>query len=174
MLNARQVERAQTDRLDHIQYLSEPVGSGKTQAVINEIRDNQEQSYIFVSPTIKLATEIKGRLDGALANDGQGENVLLTVTAPGEGVTRRIMRLIEQRPAQDHHTLVITTKAFKTVLRGERREHSRKPAEFYDLLLRVSPEPRLDIFSRENHDGFDAWGNETGKVGADAAPEAAA
>ncbi len=43
------------------------------------------------------------------------------------------------------------------------RQHSRKPAEFYDLVREVSPEPRVDIFSREPHEGFDQYGNETAK-----------
>lgn len=43
------------------------------------------------------------------------------------------------------------------------REHSRKPDEFYNLLREVSPEPRLDMFSREKRGGFDQYGNETGK-----------
>jgi N6-adenosine-specific RNA methylase IME4 len=43
------------------------------------------------------------------------------------------------------------------------REHSRKPDEFYDLVRDVSPEPRLDWFSREKRDGFDQYGNETAK-----------
>ena len=55
------------------------------------------------------------------------------------------------------------TKGFSTCFEGKRREHSRKPEEFYELVKRVSPAPRLDIFSRGNHDGFSAWGNETGK-----------
>lgn len=40
------------------------------------------------------------------------------------------------------------------------REHSRKPAEFYELVKLVSPGPRLDMFSREPHEGFEQWGNE--------------
>ena len=40
------------------------------------------------------------------------------------------------------------------------REHSRKPQEFYDLVREVSPEPRMDIFSREKHNGFEQYGNE--------------
>jgi len=41
------------------------------------------------------------------------------------------------------------------------REHSRKPDEFYDLVTEVSPEPRIDMFSREKRGGFDQYGNET-------------
>ena len=40
------------------------------------------------------------------------------------------------------------------------RGHSRKPDEFYDLVRTVSPEPRLDVFSREPHEGFDQLGDE--------------
>ncbi len=47
------------------------------------------------------------------------------------------------------------------------REHSRKPQEFYDLVKQVSPEPRRDMFSREAHDGFEQWGNETAKFTSD-------
>jgi len=57
----------------------------------------------------------------------------------------------------------LTTKGFFTCFNGGRREHSRKPDEFYDLVRRVSPEPRIDIFSREKRDGFEQYGNETGK-----------
>ncbi len=59
----------------------------------------------------------------------------------------------------------LDTKQFPTCFEGARREHSRKPAEFYELVKRVSPGPRLDCFSREVHDGFDSWGNETAKFG---------
>lgn len=43
------------------------------------------------------------------------------------------------------------------------REHSRKPGEFYNIVKQVSPEPRLDWFSREPHEGFEQYGNETAK-----------
>ncbi len=43
------------------------------------------------------------------------------------------------------------------------REPSRKPDEFYDLVREVSPGPRIDVFSREKREGFDQWGNETGR-----------
>jgi len=43
------------------------------------------------------------------------------------------------------------------------REHSRKPDEFYSLVAEVSPEPRIDVFSREKREGFEQWGNELNK-----------
>lgn len=57
----------------------------------------------------------------------------------------------------------LETKAFPTCFQAPRREHSRKPDEFYDLVKRVSPGPRIDIFSREKREGFDQFGNETEK-----------
>ncbi|MFZ2035419.1 MAG: MT-A70 family methyltransferase [Dehalococcoidales bacterium] len=45
------------------------------------------------------------------------------------------------------------------------REHSRKPEVFYDLVREASPGPRLDMFSREQHAGFDQYGNEVDKFG---------
>lgn len=52
------------------------------------------------------------------------------------------------------------TKAFNCCFDGARREHSRKPDEFYDLVRRVTDEGRVDVFSRELRDGFDQFGNE--------------
>jgi len=55
------------------------------------------------------------------------------------------------------------TKAFNVCFQAPRREHSRKPDEFYDVIRRVTAGPRIDVFSRENRDGFDVYGNEAGK-----------
>jgi N6-adenosine-specific RNA methylase IME4 len=52
-------------------------------------------------------------------------------------------------------------------IREKRREHSRKPEAFYELVKQASPGPRVDLFSRENRDGFTCWGNEAGKFNGD-------
>ncbi len=40
--------------------------------------------------------------------------------------------------------------------------HSSKPDEFYELVSEVSPGPRLELFAREDREGFEVWGNEPG------------
>lgn len=41
-----------------------------------------------------------------------------------------------------------------------RAEHSKKPDAFYDLVESVSPEPRLEMFSRRARLGWDGWGDQ--------------
>ena len=43
------------------------------------------------------------------------------------------------------------------------RQHSRKPDEFYQLISLTSPPPRIDCFSREQHEGFEQHGNEVAR-----------
>jgi hypothetical protein len=47
---------------------------------------------------------------------------------------------------------------------GPTREHSRKPDEFYQLVVdRTNGFDRCDLFSRETRPGFDGWGREHGR-----------
>lgn len=57
----------------------------------------------------------------------------------------------------------LSTKDFFCCFNGLRREHSRKPVEFDNIIKRVSPEPRLDWFARELKSGFDSIGSERGR-----------
>ena len=41
-----------------------------------------------------------------------------------------------------------------------KREHSRKPDEFYDLIEECSPGPYLELFARHSRHGWSQWGNE--------------
>jgi len=46
------------------------------------------------------------------------------------------------------------------LLREEKREHSRKPDEFVDLIEACSSGPRLEMFARGDRKGWDMWGNQ--------------
>ena len=43
---------------------------------------------------------------------------------------------------------------------AQRREHSEKPELFQDLIERMSPGPRLELFARRQRLGWTVWGNE--------------
>ena len=57
----------------------------------------------------------------------------------------------------------LDTKDFMTSFHGKRREHSRKPDEFYNTITRVTEGKRLDMFSRGKRDGWISWGAEVDK-----------
>jgi N6-adenosine-specific RNA methylase IME4 len=42
----------------------------------------------------------------------------------------------------------------------QKREHSRKPDEFYEVIEQCSPGPYLELFARHPRDGWVQWGNE--------------
>jgi N6-adenosine-specific RNA methylase IME4 len=45
-------------------------------------------------------------------------------------------------------------------LAARKREHSRKPDEFYQLIEACSPGPRLEMFARGSRPGWVSWGNQ--------------
>ena len=47
------------------------------------------------------------------------------------------------------------------LLSTRKREHSRKPDEFYDLIEECSSGPFLELFARGGRDGWDSWGNQS-------------
>ena len=46
------------------------------------------------------------------------------------------------------------------ILSTQKREHSRKPDEFYDIVEACSPGPYLELFARHPQPGWSQWGNE--------------
>ena len=47
-----------------------------------------------------------------------------------------------------------------TWFQWNRGRHSEKPDEFYAMVERCSPGPRLELFARRNRPGWTVWGNE--------------
>ena len=46
------------------------------------------------------------------------------------------------------------------LIRAMKKEHSRKPEEFIDLIEKCSNAPYLEVFARGNRDSWDMWGNQ--------------
>lgn len=47
-----------------------------------------------------------------------------------------------------------------TLFDWPRGRHSEKPDQFYELVERLSPAPRLDMYARKQRGGWSVWGNE--------------
>ena len=62
-------------------------------------------------------------------------------------------------------------RALPGLFPGIRREHSRKPDEFYAILDRACPglTRRADVFGRQSKPGWDVWGKEATKFDSEAA-----
>ncbi|BAT56697.1 adenine-specific DNA methyltransferase DmnA (plasmid) [Nostoc sp. NIES-3756] len=51
-----------------------------------------------------------------------------------------------------------------TILHAPRREHSRKPSSFFELVDNLcSNMTKLEVFARESRQGWDSWGDEVNK-----------
>lgn len=72
------------------------------------------------------------------------------------GQTEHCILAVRGRP-------VFVGGTFTTLLRGEVREHSRKPESFYELVEATSPGTKLELFSRAARPGWAAWGAEVQK-----------
>ncbi len=65
--------------------------------------------------------------------------------------------------------MFIDAKNFFCCFSAPRREHSRKPDAFYDTIRRVTGGSRIDVFSREQREGFAQYGNELTRFPSEAA-----
>lgn len=54
-------------KLETLNYLDQPVGSGKTEAIIKSITDRSDCNHLYVTPTVDLAKEIEKRMHHAFS-----------------------------------------------------------------------------------------------------------
>lgn len=58
---------------------------------------------------------------------------------------------------------ILKNKSIRDFLFSKRREHSRKPNEQYERIESMYDGPYLEMFARQQRDGWDSWGNEVNK-----------
>ena len=56
-------------------------------------------------------------------------------------------------------------------LATQKREHSRKPDELYEIIESCSPGPYLELFARHRRNGWTHWGNEVPDTASETIPE---
>ena len=118
-LNAQSCPKVKEVRLEKIHFLSNPVGSGKTQAAIKGIELNDNESHIFVSPTCKLAEEIHDRMCEDLKDSSIVQNIDLITSETvekGQPVSKKVFELIKTTPTNKAHVIIITTETFRNIL----------------------------------------------------------
>jgi len=54
-------------------------------------------------------------------------------------------------------------KSFPEIIEEKKREHSRKPDSFYELVDKICLGRKLEYFSREKRNGWDIFGNDINK-----------
>ncbi len=86
---------------------------------------------------------------------------LLTWCKPAPGVGYYLRNNTEHAVfATRGKPMVPDEKAMSTWFVWKREgAHSRKPAAFYDVVEKVSPAPRVELFCREPIFGWDSWGH---------------
>lgn len=52
---------------------------------------------------------------------------------------------------------------YRDIIRESRREHSRKPEAFYELVNKICLGRKLEYFSRQAHEGWEMFGNDINK-----------
>ena len=83
----------------------------------------------------------------------------IAVFSPIRGITEHVLFAWRGnfRELTDNQNGVMTSALIES---GYELKHSQKPARFYQLLRAWTPEPRIDIFARNAHEGYDGWGDE--------------
>jgi N6-adenosine-specific RNA methylase IME4 len=59
-----------------------------------------------------------------------------------------------------HYRTLAPGRRMVNIIATQKREHSRKPDEVYDLIEKCSLGPYLELFARHRREGWVQWGNE--------------
>lgn len=101
--------------------ISGSVGSGKTEAVLNHIKDNLDCSYLLVAPTIALCEELYHRIQVKLADHPEYVNngpirLIVSDENIAEGVYPRAMSACQDCDGSVPPIVIVTTKTFEYLI----------------------------------------------------------
>ena len=106
--------------------------------VFRELSIRYVRSFVWVK-------EHEDKLQMGLGQYARGAHELCLFGVVGDGIGIRLP----------------TASTVLDVHRAPRTKHSRKPLSFYaDVVEKVSPGPRVELFAREPMHGWSHWGNE--------------
>ncbi len=104
---------------------------------------------------------VKARKDGAPIG---AQGVRPSIVKPTAEYVLAASRVPKGRP------IPISDEGVPNVILAPRRAHSQKPEEVRDFIDRLYPQAsKLELFARSERAGWDAWGNEVGKLAGPAA-----
>lgn len=133
---------------------------------VSNVAADESHLYLWVTNPRLFGERSRGEVQPIDILEGWGFEYITTLTwvktgPPGmgfyfRGETEHVLFGIRGRlgiPAADRESNVFSSP---------RRGHSMKPDCFYDLVERVSPEPRLEMFARRARlSGWEYWGDES-------------
>jgi N6-adenosine-specific RNA methylase IME4 len=106
-----------------------------------------------------LVTWVKGRIEGG----GLIQHI---------GLGHYLRTSTEQVVFAVRDSLPLKVSDVPTAFIAPRGQHSEKPAAFYDMVLRASHAPFLDVFARKQRFMFDTFGDEAFNFGTNLPPDA--
>jgi len=92
---------------------------------------------------------------------GFEEKTILTWAKPKFGLGDWLRGATEHAIMAVRGHPIVTLTNQTTLLHGEARQHSRKPEEFYTFVEALCPGSKVELFGREQRDGWATWGAET-------------
>lgn len=125
--------------------------------------------YITGLPWVKTTVNGKKAMGPGYVVRTMTEPLLIgAIGSPKTRAVKGLIETVEDLGPQLNLDELVAAEA-NGVLQGQRREHSRKPEDFFELCDWIMPAAvrRLEMFSRQPRPGWDAWGNELGKFDAD-------
>lgn len=75
-------------------------------------------------------------------------------------VTEILLFGVKTKRKSDTYRTLDPGRSQVNLIRTMKREHSRKPDEFVDLIERCSEGPYIELFARGNREKWDMWGNQ--------------